>query len=148
MRRGVTIVEIVIGMSLVAVLGGIVLIAINPFGQVAGARNTQRSLHLQALMNSVRQNIAESGTNSFTCSSGAIPTTPTLMQATSGYNIAPCLIPSFLSAMPYDPKTVGARYVSNEDYATGYTISRSSTTGQVTMTAVGAELGKSVTLTR
>jgi type II secretory pathway pseudopilin PulG len=148
MRRGVTVAEIVVGMALLAILGGIVLIAINPFGQVAGARNTQRNLHIQAIMNSVRQNIAESGTNTFECTSGDIPATPTQMRATSGYDIAPCIVPDFLTALPFDPQLAGANFTSIGAYDTGYLISRASSTGQVTISAPGAELGATISLTR
>lgn len=148
MRRGFTIAEITIAISLVAILGSIIVIEMNPFGQIASARNTQRALHLQAIMNAVRQNITESGTNSFTCATGAIPTTSTLMRATSGYDIAPCLLPGFLTALPFDPRTTGAHFVSATDYDTGYSISRDATSTVVTLVAPGAELGKTITLSR
>lgn len=147
-RSGITLIEIVIAVALLAILGGVVLVAINPFGQVAGARNTQRELHLQALMNGIRQNIGESGTNSFTCVTGAIPAAPTRMRATGGYDIAPCLVPAFLPALPYDPTASGTGYASVTSYDTGYSVSRSATSGQVTLTAPFAELGKTVTLVR
>lgn len=140
--------EITIGIALIAILGGIALVALDPFRQVAGARNTQRELHLQALMNAIRQNIAESGTNSFACASGALPSVPTVMRATGGYDIAPCLIPGFMNALPFDPRTPGARYVGIADYDTGYQVSQSTSTGAVTLTAPGAETGKTVTLVR
>lgn len=148
MRRGFTIAEITIAISLVAILGSIIVIEMNPFGQIASARNTQRSLHLQAIMNAVRQNITESGTNSFTCTTGSIPTTSTVMRASSGYNIAPCLMPGFLTVLPFDPKTSGAHFTSATDYDTGYSISRDVTSSIVTITAPGAELGKTITLSR
>lgn len=140
--------EITIGIALIAILGGIALVALDPFRQVASARNTQRELHLQAIMNAVRQNIAESSTNSFACAAGSLPTTPTIMRATGGYDIAPCLVPGFMSALPFDPRTPGARYAGIADYDTGYQISQSTSTGSVTLTAPGAEVGKTVTLVR
>jgi type II secretory pathway pseudopilin PulG len=147
-REGITIIEIVIAIGVIAVIGGAIIVATNPFNQIAGSRNQQRTLHLQALMNAIRQNITESGTNTFVCTSGELPTTPTLMSATSGYNIAPCLVPSYLTALPFDPNTPGGRYVSNTDYVTGYAVQRSTTTGQVTLTAPGAERGVVVSLIR
>lgn len=148
MRKGITLIEIVIAIALITVIGGAIIVATNPFNQVAGARNQQRTLHLQAIMNSVRQNIAESGTNAFTCVSGPIPTTATLMSSAGGYDIAPCLIPTYITALPFDPSTAGARYVSNADYATGYAIRRDATTGQVILTAPGAEKGVTISLIR
>lgn len=148
MRKGFTVIEVVIVIALIAVLGGAIIVSTNPFNQIAGSRNSQRSLHLQALMNSIRQNISESGTDSFTCVNGAIPATPTLMQSQGGYDIAPCLVPTYLTAMPFDASVANARYTSNTDYLTGYVISRSTSTGQVTLTAPAAERGVTVTLIR
>jgi prepilin-type N-terminal cleavage/methylation domain-containing protein len=148
MRKGVTLVEIVIGIALLAILGGVVVIEMNPFKQIASSRNTQRSLHLQAIMNGVRQNITESGTNSFTCAAGSIPSAPTRMKSSGGYDIAPCLVPTYLATLPYDPKDPSAGYASPTSYDTGYTIARSTSTGQVTLSAPSAEIGQAVNLTR
>ena len=148
MRKGLTIAEIVIALAILAVVSGVALVTLNPFGQVAGARNTQRTMHLTALMSAVKQNIAETGDSSFTCAVGPIPTTPTLMQSSGGYDIAECIVPTFIGSMPFDPQYPGARYVSDNDYSTGYRISRSATTGQVTLDAPQAELGTTISLTR
>ena len=148
-RRGVTLIEVTVAIALLAILGGVAVIAINPFRQVAAARNTQRGLHLQAVMNSIRQNIAESGNNSFTCGSGAIPSAPTRMRsAVGGYDIASCLVPTFMTTLPFDPKDPLAGYASVASYDTGYTISRSTTTGVVTLSAPSAEIGAAVNLSR
>lgn len=148
-RPGLTLVEVLIAVALLAILGGITLLRVNPFGSVASARNTQRELHLQALMNAVRQNIAESGTNTFVCQTGTIPVTTTTMATGAGnYDIAPCLVPAYLTGLPFDPKTVGAHYAGTQDYNTGYAIVRNASTSQVTLSAPGAELGKSISVTR
>jgi len=148
-RRGLTLVEIIVAITLLAIIGGAVLIRMNPFGEVAASRNTQRTLHLQGLMVAIRQNISESGTNSFACSSGTIPTTATKMASGAGsYNIAPCLVPAYLSSLPFDARATNAHYTSNQDYDTGYFISRNASTSQITLTAPSAELGKNISLTR
>lgn len=147
-RSGFTLTEIVIGVALLAVLGGVALVALNPYGQVAGARNTQRTLHLQALMNAIRQNIAESGTGAFTCPAGSIPASATTMRSAGGYDIAPCLVPAFTQALPFDPRVSGARYAGPTDYDTGYTVRRDPASGTVTLSAPGAELGATITLAR
>jgi prepilin-type N-terminal cleavage/methylation domain-containing protein len=148
MKQGLTIVEIVVALGILAIVSGIALVSLNPFGQVAGARNTQRSLHLTALMSAVKQNIAETGDNSFACVSGPIPATETPIQSQGGYNLAPCIVPTYIGILPTDPSSAGAHYVSENDYVTGYSISRNAQSGQVTLYAPAAELGKAISLTR
>jgi hypothetical protein len=55
---------------------------------------------------------------------------------------------AFTLVLPFDPKTAGAHFTSATDYDTGYSISRDATTSIVTITAPGAELGKTITLSR
>lgn len=148
-RRGLTLVEIVIVLALISIIAGIGFFALNPTGQFASARNTQRQLHLQAVMNAIRQNIADASGGSFGCSSGALPTSTKKMASSVGnYNIAPCLLPSYLTTMPFDPSAAGAHFVSATDYDTGYTVAYNSSTTQITLSAPSAELGKSITVVR
>jgi prepilin-type N-terminal cleavage/methylation domain-containing protein len=149
-RRGLTLVEILISIAIIAFVTGLGLLALNPGAQLATARNTQRSLHLQAIMNAVRQNIADTTTGVFSCASGPLPTgTPEFMSsATGSYNIAPCLVPTYLQTMPIDPTASTSHYASNADYNTGYTIVYNPSTTQITVAAPFAELKKSVSITR
>ena len=148
-RSGITIVEIVVWITLFTAIAGIGIIAFNPAGQLAKSRNTQRELHLQAVMNSIRQNIADASGGSFSCASGAIPTsTKIMMSAAGGYNIAPCLVPTYLPAMPYDPSSSTAQYTSVSDYNAGYSIVRNATSGEITVAAPSAELSKTISITR
>jgi type II secretory pathway pseudopilin PulG len=150
-RRGITIIELVIAIALIAIMSTLILAFFNPAGIFASSRNTQRKLHLQALLSAIRQNIAESPTGAFVCVNGSIPTSSKRMASASSsgnYNIAPCLVPSYLDAMPFDPSAPGAHYTSNNDYDTGYNILKSSTTPAITLIAPFAELGATVSSTR
>ncbi len=141
--------EIVITMTLIAILTGVGFLVLNPGTQIAGARNTERSLHLQAILNSIRQNIADHSGQVFSCVSGALPTSTKKMATGAGnYDIAPCLVPTYLTVMPADPTASGAYYTSNTDYDTGYNVVQNSSTLQITLTAPSAELGKSVSVMR
>lgn len=149
MRKGVTLVELILAMGLFALLVTTAFVALNPGGQLAATRNTQRTLHLQALMNAIRQNMADTSGGAFSCTAGAIPATSTRLAVGAGnYDIAPCLIPAYLPTMPFDPATTSARYVSNADYDTGYFISRNASSGQITLSAPAAELKKTITIVR
>lgn len=147
-RSGLTLVEILVTIAILAIVLGVGLLALNPAGQLSSARNTQRQLNLQAIMNSIRQNIADASGQAFTCSSGAIPTSTTKMASVGGnYNIAPCLVPTYLPTLPFDPSALGAHYNNPSDYDTGYSIAQAST-GIITVNAPYAELGQTISLSR
>jgi len=139
--------EIVVSIAVLAIVAGLGFVAYNPAGQIAAARNRQRELHLQALMTAIRQNMADSSGGQFSCASGPIPTSSAHMSS-DNYNIAPCLVPIYLPTMPLDPTYPGAVYNSSVDYRTGYFISRSASSGAITLTAPSAELGKTISITR
>lgn len=148
-RRGLTLIEILIATALVVLTAGIGLLALNPGGQLAAARNTERELDLQGIMNAVRQNIADTTTGVFSCTSGTIPTTTELMASASGsYNIGPCLVPTYLQALPFDPSASSSYYASSTSYNTGYTIVYNPSSTEITITAPYAELKQSVSITR
>jgi len=152
-QKGFTLLELLIVMALIAILVGIVLAALNPARQFANARNSTRYAHLNAIMNAISASAVETNGN-FTCASaGAVPATAATMgDATSvptgGYNIGPCLVPNFLSQMPFDPSATGAHWTSTTDYNTGYTILRDATTGRITVNAPSAENSATITLSR
>jgi prepilin-type N-terminal cleavage/methylation domain-containing protein len=149
MRKGMTLIEIVITITLMAILVGVYFVVANPAGQLASSRNSERFLHLQAIMNAVTQNVADQGNRQFSCSSGPLSTSTKRMTSTAGagnYNIAPCLVPTYLAFLPFDPSTSSARYNSVSDYDTGYTISINASGTVITLKAPAAELGKTISV--
>jgi len=148
-RAGLSLFELVIAVALIVLIAGVYYLVGNPAGQLAGARNSTRLFHLQTIMNGVRQNIADQTNEQFLCASGPLPTSSKRMtSAAGGYNIAPCIIPTYLFNLPFDPIATSGHYTSNSDYDTGYNISINSTTGQITLSAPFAELGKTISVTR
>ena len=146
--RGITLIELLVALSIFVIVSAVAVVYLNPVGQFSKARNSQRELHLQGLMVAIRDNIAE-GKGTFTCAAGAIPTSTKRMAIDAvNYDIASCIVPTYLTTLPFDPSTSSARYVSNTDYDTGYFILRNASSGAITLSAPAAELGKIISITR
>ena len=149
-KKGFTLIELLVVIGIIAILAGIVIVAINPARQFAQARNTQRFSNVTTILNTVGQRLSDNqGIFETGCVAGVIPVTATLMgNAVGQYDIAPCVVPTYVSSMPFDPSATGAHYTSNTDYASGYTIIRDATSGRVTISAPTAELGQVIGITR
>ena len=126
---GFTLIEILVVIGIIAVLAAAVIIAINPARQFAQARDTQRVSNVNAILNAIGQRIADNkgvfeGTlNGITC-----PTLPTTATAI-GTTLDTCLVPTYLTVVPVDPKpTLG-----------GYTV-EAPISGRIKVVAPSAEI--------
>lgn len=140
MKKGFTLIELLIVIGIVVILMGIVIAAVNPMRQFAQANNSRRWANVTAILNAVSQNIIDNK-GIWTCGAGALPTSSANMADSvsdpTGYDICSCLVPTYIPKMPIDP-TAGS-YTNCGNYNTGYSISQSTTTGRVTVSAPNAQ---------
>jgi prepilin-type N-terminal cleavage/methylation domain-containing protein len=141
-KKGFTLLEILLVVAAIAILAGIVILAINPNKQLGDTRNAQRRADVNTILNAVYQYaIDNNGTLP-----ASITVTPTGVCKTGGTCTG--LIDlgvlttneKYLVTIPYDPSTSTAN-------STNYNISKSAN-GRVTVAAPGAEQSATITVTR
>lgn len=149
LQNGFTMIELLVVMGIIAVLAAVVIIALNPAKHFAQARNTQRTSNVTAILDALGQNIADhKGVLTCTSVDPTLPTVATTIKSTGGYNIAGCLVPEYISALPIDPSAPGAHFTSLNDYDTGYQVMRDAATNRIIVSAPHAELETTITISR
>ena len=139
-------IEIMIVIGLIAILAAIVIVAVNPARQFAQGRNVQRTANVGAILNAIGQNIVDNK-GVFTCGTAALPPAQTDIKKTGGYDLRPCIVPTYISEIPLDPgaqnavlypagtNTCNDASCSSGSYDTRYTVAQDSTNGRITVCA-------------
>jgi type IV pilus assembly protein PilA len=148
---GFTLIEILVVIGIIALLATIVIVAINPARQFAQTRNTQRTSHVNSILNAIGQRMADNKglfrqATDAVCTSGMdIPTTAVdpnsavYIKKTGGVDMRPCLVTTYISELPVDP-TDGVPYnAGTGDYDTGYKVFRDAVSGRITVFASTTE---------
>ncbi len=145
---GFTLLEVLMVIGILAILATIVLVAINPARQFKIARDSQRTANVTSILNAVGQNMADHS-GAFVCEGQIteLPSTAEVMESAGGFDIAKCVAPDYISALPYDPIKDNARYVDETLYNTGYTI-LADADGRVTVSADGELSNTPISVTR
>ncbi len=143
---GFTLIEILVVIGIIALLASVVIVAINPSRQFKLARDSQRLSNVTAILNAISQNTAEHK-GIFDCTN-QISNTAKIIKSdnTTGIDIASCLIPNYISSIPFDPSNTNAHYIDNTDYNTEYTVS-SDAQGRIIVSAIG-EITPNISVTR
>lgn len=151
-NKGFTLIEILIVIGIMAILASIMLVAVNPSRQFKVARDTQRMSNLNALLNAIHENISENK-GDFVCNGSTrnISSTPLLVKYGAGYpdyegDIASCLVPDYISGLPWNPGNSAYYFSSTTDYNTGYELFRD-TDGRLVASSSG-EISKTILVKR
>lgn len=145
-QSGFTLLEVLLVVAIIAILAGIVIIAINPGKNLGDSRNAQRSADVATILNGVYQYSLD---NNGTVPTG-ITTTATEICATGSSSCTSLVDLSvvttngkYLVSIPKDPQCS----TSCATNGTGYRIVKDAN-GRITVTAPAAEQGKTISVTR
>lgn len=145
MKKGFTLLEVLLVVAIIAILAGIILLAINPNKQLGDSRNTTRRADVNTLINAIYQYSIDHN--------GSLPTAITTTEyyicqkdavSCSGYaNLSELTTNSkYLVSLPVDPSlSIGATS------SAGYTV-RKTSDNRVTVSAPYAEQSATIQVIR
>ncbi len=145
-QRGFTLIEILLVVAALAILAGIVILAINPSKQLGDTRNSQRQSDVKTILDAIYQYSVD---NNGTLPSG-ITTTAAEICATAAPSCTGLADLSVLSnsqkyvvSIPSDPQCATVCATDG----VGYEVIKTAN-NRVTVTAPDAEQGKTISVTR
>ena len=141
---GFTLIEILVVIGIIALLATIVIVAITPARQFAQARNTQRTSHVNSILNAIGQRYADNkglfhaaSDTICTIDIPSVSSTSAQVISSTDLDLRPCLVPTYISELPVDP-AVGVSW-NGTTYNTAYKVYKDLNTGRVTVFATTSE---------
>lgn len=146
-KDGFTLLEVLLVVAIIAILAGIVILAINPSKQLADARNAQRSADVSTILNAVYQYSLDTGGIPASITGSATEICRTGGTCTGIIDLGVLVTGNYLSSIPRDPKCspVTAPCTAN---GAGYVISVTSNRVTVAVPAGLQENSKVISVTR
>lgn len=124
--KGFTLIELLVVIGIIAILAGIVLVAVNPSRNFASSRNATRNNDVSQVLSAVVQYAA--------ANNGSYPAAIT-ETGVGADTLATDLVPNYIPAIPADPQ--GGQYTVSKDV-----------NGRVTVSASGAENSETISVTQ
>ncbi len=141
-KKGFTLLEILLVVAAIAILAGIVILAINPTKQLGDTRNAQRRADVNTILNAVYQYAID---NNGTLPANITTTVTAVCQASPCTGLIDLSVlttsEKYLTAIPRDP------LITATTGTAGYTIVKSAN-GRVTVAAPSAEQSATISVTR
>ena len=140
-KKGFTLIEILLVVAAIAILAGIVIVAINPNKQLGDTRNAQRKSDVNTILNAISQYSVDNNgalpagitaTSTEICATGA--------SSCSGLVDLTVLIPKYVVSIPNEPQGTTAN-------GAGYMVSRTAE-GRISVSAQFPEQSMTITATR
>jgi len=148
-KKGFTLIELLVVIAIIAILAGIVIIAVNPTRQIGQARDAQRRADTLTILNAIHQYFVDNGnfpagiddkyrqlgTSGTDCNDSCGDWT----LETSCLNLSSVLTPTYISSIPKDPQGTEAK--------TGYALVKDAN-NRITVRACKAEITTPIQVTR
>lgn len=144
-EKGFTLIELLVVIGILAVLMGIVLVAINPSRQFKQANDARRSNDVRQILNAIGAYTADN--------KGGLPTglakgtaATEIGNGQNQINLCTSLVPTYISALPEDPDINSGTAITDctATYDAGYTVAVD-TDGRVT---IASPTSPTITVTR